>query len=167
MKQQPSRPKHSADETQDHVKLHINKDPFHLELELDKDKVIRISFLSADDPRSHSSSTVHPHVSKIEAYLCGKCPELDLPYQLRASEFARHVYEQTLEIPRGKTATYAQIAAAIGSPKAVRAVGAALGANPLPLIIPCHRVIGSNGKLTGFAGGLHLKRLLLALEQES
>jgi methylated-DNA-[protein]-cysteine S-methyltransferase len=74
------------------------------------------------------------------------------------------VWEELYRIPYGQTRTYAQIAAAIGSPKAVRAVGAANGANPVAVIVPCHRVIGSDGALTGYGGGLAMKEWLLALE---
>lgn len=79
--------------------------------------------------------------------------------------FQQQVWQALLAIPYGQTRSYCQQAAAIGRPRAVRAVGAANGANPIAILIPCHRVIGSNGKLTGYAGGLPLKAALLALEQ--
>jgi methylated-DNA-[protein]-cysteine S-methyltransferase len=88
----------------------------------------------------------------------------DLPFDLRGTPFQRRVWLALLRIPRGGTRSYAQIAAEIGAPQAVRAVGAAVGRNPLSVIVPCHRVLGSDGSLTGYAGGLERKRQLLALE---
>ncbi|MYG13438.1 MAG: MGMT family protein, partial [Gammaproteobacteria bacterium] len=79
----------------------------------------------------------------------------------------RKVLEALQAIPYGETRSYKEVAAAIGKPRAVRAVGAANGRNPIPIIIPCHRVIGSDGSLTGFGGGLEVKRALLALEQDA
>ncbi|MCZ0942750.1 MAG: methylated-DNA--[protein]-cysteine S-methyltransferase, partial [Gammaproteobacteria bacterium] len=81
--------------------------------------------------------------------------------------FQRKVLEALQAIPYGETRSYKEVAAAIGKPRAVRAVGAANGRNPIPIIIPCHRVIGSDGSLTGFGGGLEVKRALLALEQDA
>lgn len=83
------------------------------------------------------------------------------PLRAKGTDFQRAVWQQLLAIPFGETRSYAQVAAALGRPEAVRAVGAANGQNPLPLFIPCHRVIGKNGKLTGFGGGLPAKRWLL------
>jgi methylated-DNA-[protein]-cysteine S-methyltransferase len=83
---------------------------------------------------------------------------------MRGTHFQKQVWEALLAIPFGETRSYAQIANQIGNPKATRAVGAANGQNPIPIIVPCHRVIGANGKLTGFGGGLEIKDQLLALE---
>jgi methylated-DNA-[protein]-cysteine S-methyltransferase len=103
--------------------------------------------------------------SWLDAYFAGEKPR-KLPAHVIASgtPFQRRVWEALRAIPRGKTTTYAELAAAIGSPKAVRAVGAAVGRNPLSILIPCHRVIGRDGSLTGYAGGLTRKKQLLALE---
>jgi methylated-DNA-[protein]-cysteine S-methyltransferase len=87
-----------------------------------------------------------------------------VPLDFQGTDFQKNVWNALLQIPFGETRSYAQIADAIGNPTAVRAVGAANGRNPISIIAPCHRVIGSNGALTGFAGGLDAKRLLLALE---
>lgn len=103
-------------------------------------------------------------VAQILEYLEGKRRRFDLALDLRATPFQRAVYEALLAIPYGETRTYAEIARAVGRPRAVRAVGAANGANPLPLVVPCHRVVASGGKLGGFGGGLALKRRLLAME---
>lgn len=90
--------------------------------------------------------------------------QFDLPLEARGSEFERKVWRALEKIPYGKTRSYLDLAQAIGSPKACRAVGAANSKNPLPIVVPCHRVIGANGKLTGFAGGLERKATLLAHE---
>jgi O-6-methylguanine DNA methyltransferase len=145
--------------------VYYNHPPFHLSLELDDGVVTRISFLAPEDAGRQQRTSEHPFIDAIEKYLDGATPELVLPHRLDVTDFAAKVYEATLAIPKGRTATYSQIAAQIGKPKASRAVGAALASNPLPLIIPCHRVIGAGGRLTGFAGGLDVKRLLLALEE--
>jgi O-6-methylguanine DNA methyltransferase len=93
--------------------------------------------------------------------------DLDLPLDIRGTAFQRRVWETLRRIPPGATATYADIAKAIGSPAAVRAVGRACGSNPIALAIPCHRVVGSNGSLTGYRGGVERKRALLAKEAKS
>ena len=89
----------------------------------------------------------------------------ELELDLRGTSFQLAVYEEVVKIPFGEARSYGEVAAAIGRPKAVRAVGAANGANPVPLIVPCHRVIASNGQLQGYGGGLDLKARLLAMEQ--
>jgi len=103
---------------------------------------------------------------QILEYLAGKRRSFDLPLApADASDFTRSVWRACCEIPYGETRSYQWIARRIGRPKASRAVGTALGANPLPLIVPCHRVVRSDGSLGGFAGGLDLKRRLLVLER--
>ena len=89
----------------------------------------------------------------------------DVPLAPEGTAFQRDVWNALLRIPYGETTTYGQLAQTIGRPSAVRAVGAANGQNPIPIIIPCHRVIGSDGRLVGFGGGLNVKRFLLALER--
>ena len=93
--------------------------------------------------------------------------DLDLPLDIRGTAFQRRVWEALRRIPVGRTATYAEIAKTIGAPKSVRAVGRACGSNPISLAIPCHRVVGSNGSLTGYRGGIERKRALLAKEAKS
>jgi AraC family transcriptional regulator of adaptative response/methylated-DNA-[protein]-cysteine methyltransferase len=88
-----------------------------------------------------------------------------LPFDVRATAFQHRVWEALRAIPRGETRTYAEIARTVGSPKAVRAVGAACGANPLAVVVPCHRVVGADGRLTGYRWGVERKRLLLAMER--
>jgi methylated-DNA-[protein]-cysteine S-methyltransferase len=101
---------------------------------------------------------------QLEAYFDGRLRSFDLALDPQGSEFQRRVWRELTGIPYGETRTYLQIAEAIGAPRAVRAVGAANGANPLPIVVPCHRVIGTGGKLVGYGGGLPLKRRLLEME---
>jgi AraC family transcriptional regulator of adaptative response/methylated-DNA-[protein]-cysteine methyltransferase len=105
--------------------------------------------------------------SKVIGFVEDPRRDLDLPLDIRGTAFQRRVWEALRRIPLGATATYAEIAQAIGAPKAVRAVGRACGSNPIALVIPCHRVVGSNGSLTGYRGGIERKRALLAKEAKS
>ncbi len=103
---------------------------------------------------------------EIREYLEGKRRTFDVPLEMKGTEFQKKVWKALLDIPYGKTATYGQIAAAAGSPQGGRAVGRANHDNPIAILVPCHRVVGANGKLTGYAGGLEIKKALLELEQE-
>jgi len=104
---------------------------------------------------------------QLAEYFEGKRKEFDLPLKLDGTEFQVSVLEALQGIPYGETTSYGAIAKQIGRPKAMRAVGAANGRNPIPIIVPCHRVIGSSGDLTGFGGGLDTKEALLRLEAEN
>ena len=104
---------------------------------------------------------------QLNAYFSGKLEKFTLKLDFAGTEFQKQVWSALLTIPFGETRSYGEIAAQIGRPTAVRAVGAANGKNPISIIAPCHRVIGSNGKLTGFAGGLKAKALLLDLESKN
>ena len=103
---------------------------------------------------------------QLREYFSGDRQEFDLPLKLDGTEFQVSVLKALQEIPYGQTTSYGEIARRIGRPKAVRAVGAANGRNPIPIVVPCHRVIGSTGDLTGFGGGLDTKEALLRLEAE-
>lgn len=103
---------------------------------------------------------------QLQEYFAGERREFDLPLKLEGTEFQVSVMEALRKIPYGETASYGEIAQRIGRPKAVRAVGAANGRNPIPIVVPCHRVIGSTGDLTGFGGGLDTKEALLRHEAE-
>jgi methylated-DNA-[protein]-cysteine S-methyltransferase len=106
-----------------------------------------------------------PMAKEIEAYFEGDIAALSrIPTKTGGTEFQRKVWQALTKIKPGKTKTYSEIAGEIGHPKAIRAVGAANGANPISLVIPCHRVIGADGTLTGYGGGLHRKKWLLAHE---
>ena len=102
--------------------------------------------------------------AQLEAYFAGDLTEFDLELDMVGTEFQRRVWEALLTIPYGETRSYGEIALQIGSPGASRAVGLANGHNPIGIIVPCHRVIGANGSLTGYGGGLHRKKSLLELE---
>lgn len=104
---------------------------------------------------------------QLKQYFAGERREFDLPLNLTGTDFQVQVLEELQRIPYGETTSYGDIAKRIGRPKAVRAVGAANGRNPLPIVVPCHRVIGSSGDLTGFGGGLDTKEALLRLEAEN
>lgn len=103
---------------------------------------------------------------QLEEYFAGERKDFDLPLHLSGTDFQVQVLQELQRIPYGETTSYGDIAKRIGRPKAMRAVGAANGRNPIPIIVPCHRVIGSSGDLTGFGGGLDTKEALLRLEAE-
>lgn len=106
-----------------------------------------------------------PVIEQLEEYFAGDRDHFDVPIEFRGTDFQVKVWSQLQRIPFGQTSSYGAIAEACGRGRAVRAVGAAVGRNPISIIVPCHRVLGSNGSLTGFAGGLDRKRRLLELEQ--
>jgi methylated-DNA-[protein]-cysteine S-methyltransferase len=105
-------------------------------------------------------------IRQLQAYFRGELREFDVPLALKGTEFQRRVWNALREIPYGETISYLQLAERIGNPRAVRAVGLANGSNPIPIIVPCHRVIGSDGSLTGFGGGISTKKKLLELESK-
>jgi methylated-DNA-[protein]-cysteine S-methyltransferase len=103
---------------------------------------------------------------ELNEYFAGERHEFSVPLDMRGTDFQKSVWDELRGIPFGETRSYGHIAQKLGKPAATRAVGAANGQNPIPIIVPCHRVIGSSGKLTGFGGGLHNKALLLELERK-
>lgn len=104
---------------------------------------------------------------EITEYLEGNRKDFSFPYFLKGTEFQKKVWNELCRIPYGETRSYKDIAVAIGNPKAVRAVGMANNRNPMMLAVPCHRVVGSNGKMVGYAGGISMKEYLLALEKRN
>ena len=119
----------------------------------------------AAEPAHDSSDTFFRFViDQLESYFAGERQSFDVPFEMRGTPFQKSVWQQLLTIPYGETRSYGQLAQQIGNPAASRAVGAANGRNPLSLIVPCHRVIGAGGTLTGYAGGLDCKNYLLQLE---
>jgi methylated-DNA-[protein]-cysteine S-methyltransferase len=112
------------------------------------------------DPRAFDDA-----VAQLIAYFAGELTDFDIELELRGTEFQRRVWQALLTIPYGETRSYGEIAEQIGAPGSARAVGLANGHNPIAIIVPCHRVIGANGSLTGFGGGLDRKRTLLELEK--
>ena len=123
--------------------------------------------LRAEFPKaavSRDDADLAPWLTELQRHFAGEQPHLDLPLDVRATAFQRRVWDALLAIPYGETRSYKQVAEAIGSPTAVRAVARACATNPVAVVVPCHRVIGSDGKLTGYAGGLHRKKKLLEVE---
>jgi O-6-methylguanine DNA methyltransferase len=114
--------------------------------------------------RASSDQRAASLAGELDAYFCGELTAFTIPVDLAGTPFQLSVWRQLRAIPYGEVRSYADVARAIGRPAAVRAVGAANGANPVPIVVPCHRVIGSSGALTGFGGGLDWKRRLLATE---
>lgn len=121
--------------------------------------------LTCDPSWRHDAGAFVETRRQFDAYFAGERIEFDLPLAPRGTAFQRDVWTALCDIPYGETISYAELARRIGRPRAVRAVGLANGANPLSIILPCHRVIGANGSLTGYGGGLNAKRWLLDLEQ--
>lgn len=113
-----------------------------------------------ENPNAYNQLTI----SQLSEYFEGKRTSFDLPFDLEGTGFQKRVWEELLNIPFGKTRTYMEQSKALGDVKAIRAVASANGQNKIAIIIPCHRVIGSDGSLTGFAGGLHRKKWLLEFE---
>ena len=114
-------------------------------------------------------SDAHPVLDMAELelneYFAGRRRRFSVPLSIHGTDFQKKVWRALTEIPYGATASYLDIAEAVGNPKACRAVGMANHVNPLPVFVPCHRVVGKNGKLTGYAGGLEMKQFLLELER--
>jgi len=121
--------------------------------------------LPASESAGRNAGATQKVIAQLDEYFAGRRRDFDLPLAPRGTEFQLAVWRELQRIAFGTTISYAELARRIGNPTAVRAVGAANGANPIPIVIPCHRVIGANGSLTGYGGGLHIKRALLALEQ--
>ena len=130
----------------------------------------KISFVKKIEKNNFNNNTtgkselISKTIIQLEEYFAGKRKIFDLPIKLIGTEFQIKVWNELKKIPYGETRSYKQIAESIGNPKAVRAVGLANNKNPITIIIPCHRVIGSNGKLVGYAGGINMKKQLLDLE---
>jgi methylated-DNA-[protein]-cysteine S-methyltransferase len=119
---------------------------------------------SVGGQRDDGSPLIEEAVRQLRAYFLGTRREFELPLDPQGTAFQKRVWRHLITIPYGQTRSYRQVAESIGAPLAVRAVGAANGANPIPIVVPCHRVIGAGGKLTGYGGGLPLKQKLLELE---
>jgi methylated-DNA-[protein]-cysteine S-methyltransferase len=114
----------------------------------------------ADQPFQHA-------IAQLAAYFAGRLKRFDLTIAPEGTPFQRDVWSALTKIPYGETISYGELTRRLGRPRASRAVGAANGRNPIPIVVPCHRVVGANGSLTGFGGGLPIKRRLLELESES
>lgn len=137
-------------------------------LEEEDGKIVRLLF-ECDIPANVKQSdtpTLQKAAQELSEYFAGNRKEFDIPLNPKGTDFQKSVWNALRTIPYGKTMSYGQVAAQIGNPKASRAVGMANNKNPIPILIPCHRVIGANGKLVGYGGGIWIKQKLLELEQK-
>lgn len=137
-----------------------------LTLEGDDRALTRVGFGSAGAPQGDAAAVAAAAI-QLEQYFAGERTDFDLDVELGGTPFERRVWEEVRAIPYGQTASYAEIARRIGRPSSCRAVGRANGRNPVAVIVPCHRVVGSDGSLTGYAGGIEMKRALLELERNA
>lgn len=135
-----------------------------IEIEGTSEAIIRLDFVDERRPQSAVTSIIEEAVEQVRGYLAGTRREFQLPLQLAGTDFQRMVWRHLLTVPYGCTASYGGVARAIRRPKAVRAVGAANGRNPIAIIVPCHRILGTDGSLTGYGGGLWRKEWLLRHE---
>lgn len=138
-----------------------------------EDALVGLSFETSRRPKRDSSARENVKypvlvraVHQLREYFAAERSTFDLPLQLEGTEFQKRVWDQLLRIPFGETCSYGDIAHRLGDPKLTRAVGLANGSNPIAIVVPCHRVIGASGALTGFGGGLRNKAILLDLERQ-
>jgi methylated-DNA-[protein]-cysteine S-methyltransferase len=120
-----------------------------------------------DERSRRDDMALRPVAEQLSSYFKGELGRFDMLLALVGTEFQKRVWQALREIPFGETVSYGELAQGIGAPRAVRAVGGAVGRNPISIIVPCHRVIGSNGSLTGFGGGMERKRWLLEHERKA
>lgn len=140
----------------------------HLTIASDGSSITAIAFGVQEFPGEKRATTLtNLAANQLQEYFAGKRFAFELPLNPAGTLFQRRVWAALCEIPYGETRSYSDIAAAIGKPSACRAVGGANNKNPLPIVIPCHRVIGANGTLTGYAGGTKIKEFLLDLERRT
>ncbi len=149
-------------------KLYINWEDINLEVEVEGQIIKKIQFISKDIfEKNYKKHDLNDVEKEIIEYFEGKRKEFNLELFIEGTEFQKKVWNELLKIPYGERKSYGEIAKNIGNPKAARAIGMACNKNKIPIIIPCHRVVGSNQKLVGFAGGLEVKSILLNLEREN
>jgi methylated-DNA-[protein]-cysteine S-methyltransferase len=149
--------------------LHLDTPIGTLVVESDGEAITYIELPDGKTKKTRSRSGQMPGVvrdaaKQLEEYFAGKRTEFDLPLKLDGTDFQREVWLALGEIPYGKTISYAELASMVGRPTAFRAVGQANGKNPVPIVLPCHRVIATGGGIGGYGGGLDMKRRLLAIE---
>lgn len=133
----------------------------------DENSLLSVKFVNHNFIENKENKIIRQTIKQLDEYFRGKRKKFELPLNPKGTEFQKKVWLQLMNIPYGKTATYKDIATLIGDSNASRAVGNANNKNPIAIIIPCHRVIGSNNKLTGYAGGLDKKEKLLNLEKNN
>ncbi len=148
-------------------RVHYSSPAGILQLQEEDGKLIIVSFIN-DSPitktETTSSAVLNQTIQQLDEYFAGKRKMFDLPLHPSGTSFQQKVWDQLLQIPFAKTITYLHLAKRLGNIKGIRAAASANGKNPLAIIIPCHRVVGADGKLTGYAGGLHRKQWLLEHE---
>ena len=137
----------------------------YLRVSYDDDKLVSIRSQGQPSEESLPNKLSNQTFKQIQEYLAGERRIFDLPFHMQGTDFQVKVWKALLDIPYGETRSYGQIAAVIGQPRASQAIGGAVGRNPLWILVPCHRVIGSDGSLTGYAGGLAMKKALLNIER--
>jgi methylated-DNA-[protein]-cysteine S-methyltransferase len=125
---------------------------------------IKLSLKPFKNVKKNNSPLLKKAVRQISEYLSGRLTTFNLPLTLTGTQFQKTVWEETYNIPFGKTLTYKELAIKSGCPNGARAVGNALGKNPVPIVIPCHRILAANNKIGGFTGGTEIKKLLLQIE---
>lgn len=145
--------------------LYYQNSDLCLEIEIEEETINRISF--CEKPLNHLVENAFEEevIRQLDEYFAGKSKEFDLPFFATGTPFQLMVWEELLKIPYGQSVSYGDLARSIGKSMAARAVGNALAANPIAIIIPCHRVIASDGSFGGFGGGIPIKRYLLSLEK--
>lgn len=139
----------------------------NLNLESTDNTILRLSFNGkkpCDPGVTAQPEIIRKAVQQLKEYFNGRRKDFSLPLAPEGTDFQMEVWKQLQEIPYGSTTTYSQLSEKLGNPKAIRAIGRANGQNPIPIIIPCHRVVGANNELTGYSGGIERKRKLLQLE---
>ncbi len=146
---------------------YLRTEIINLKVVFQNEYLISIDFVDHINEEENVDETVNNFLKQLEEYFEGKRKEFDVPVILDGTDFQKKVWIETMKIPYGETISYFELAKLIGSPNAVRAVGNALGKNRIPIVIPCHRVLKSDGQLGGFTGGVEIKKYLLELEKKS
>ncbi len=145
--------------------LSVNSPVGILKISGDDEAITALDFQEAIPAEEYDASNVmKDFAQQLEEYFTGKRTAFSIPFKLEGTDFQKRIWQQVYDIPFGKTVSYLDLSIAAGDRNLIRAVGGANGANKLPILIPCHRVIGTNGKLTGYAGGLWRKKWLLDFE---
>ena len=146
--------------------LVFNSPVGNLHIRSDKESIIEVSFTEKKPYCNDDCDVLRKCTNELGQYFAGKLKEFTVPIKLVGTDFRKKCWEALCTIPYGETISYKELASKVGNPKACRAVGGANHHNPIVVIVPCHRVIGSGGSLTGFGGGLDKKRFLLELERK-
>ena len=138
----------------------------HFYLSADDNAIIGIGFDKPENTVWQDNGILLQCMSELEEYFSGKRQAFNVPISFDGTDFQNAVWQKLLEIPYGKVMSYSDLAKAIGKPRAARAIGSACNKNPIAVVVPCHRVVGKNGSLTGYAGGIGIKEKLLAIEKK-